>query len=530
MVSRPQRLDNAKLKVPFAPAPWDESTPAWQEIDRRIPPQHLARQIDAAVDGLNLEELFASYQGRGTQPHPPALLLKMVLYEMRQGKPSPAEWFRDSRESDSLKWLGRGLQPSRTCLYDFRDRLGPLLDGLNAQILQSAIQQGHAPARRAAIDGTTVAAAASRHKLVKSRTLQNRIEQLDQAIDADQTDADQTVADQAVAAAAQKAPAWMANQPATRQQQRERYGRALRRLEQLQRQNAQRRACKRQDPEKIVVSLSDPESACGRDKQKVFRPLYTVPLLLDLDSPFILGYEVFAQATDSGTLEPMLERTTQLSGRKPETLLGDATFAALSDLEACERRSVLLYTPVGENDYTQKRQKQPATNQFTQLPKSEFTWLPEAGTYRCPQGHRLAFEARYQRPRAGDAHVSSSRFRCPAEHCSACPLQSQCTTTPHRGRSVSRMDQEELIEALRKRMQTEEAKALYRLRSQTVELAYADMKTHRGLSRLRGSGLRRAKAQVGLFVLTHNLLALHKKAQGDDEAFRTTRTLEKHAA
>lgn len=525
MVSRPQRLDNAKLKVQFAPALWDESTPAWQEIDRRIPPQHLARQIDAAVEGLNLEEVFASYQGRGTAPWSPVLLLKMVLYEMHQGKPSPAEWFRDSRESDTLKWLGRGLQPSRTCLYDFRDRLGPLLDGLNAQVLESAVREGHASGRRAAVDGTTVAAAASRHKLVKSRTLQKRIEQLDRAIDADQT----ATPEDAGCAAAQT-PGWMANQPHTRRQQREQYGQAQRRIEQLQRQNSQRRACKRQDPEKIVVSLSDPESACGRDKQKVFRPLYGVQLLTDLDSPFILGYGVFAQATDSGTLEPMLERTAQLSGRKPDTLLGDATYAALPDLEACERHSVTLYAPVGENDYTQKRQKQPATNQFTQLPKTEFTWLPDEGTYRCPQGHRLAFEARYQRPRAGDANVTSSRFRCPAEHCRTCPLQSQCTTTPKRGRSVSRMDNEELIEALRERMQTNEAKTLYRLRSQTVELAYADMKTHRGLSRLRGRGLKRAKAQVGLFVLTHNLLALHKKAKGDDEAFPITRTLEKFAA
>jgi hypothetical protein len=36
-------------------------------------------------------------------------------------------------------------------------------------------------------------------------------------------------------------------------------------------------------------------------------------------------------------------------------------------------------------------------------------------------------------------------------------------------------------------------------------------------------------AQAGLFVLTHNLLALHKKAHGDDEAFQTTRTIEKLA-
>ena len=72
------------------------------------------------------------------------------------------------------------------------------------------------------------------------------------------------------------------------------------------------------------------------------------------------------------------------------------------------------------------------------------------------------------------------------------------------------MENEELLDELRERMQTPEAKTLYKLRSQTVELAYADMKEHRGLRRFRSRGLRRAKTQVGLIVLTHNLLAVQR--------------------
>jgi hypothetical protein len=78
-------------------------------------------------------------------------------------------------------------------------------------------------------------------------------------------------------------------------------------------------------------------------------------------------------------------------------------------------------------------------------------------------------------------------------------------------------------------MKTEEAKTLYRLRSQTVELAFADMKQHRSLRRLSGRGLRRAKAQVATTVLAHNLLALlqqEKNDHGDETLPKTTRTLQ----
>jgi len=57
-------------------------------------------------------------------------------------------------------------------------------------------------------------------------------------------------------------------------------------------------------------------------------------------------------------------------------------------------------------------------------------------------------------------------------------------------------------------MATPEAKRLYRLRRQTVELRYADLKEHRHLRRFTGRGLRRAKAQVAATVLAHNGLSL----------------------
>ena len=66
----------------------------------------------------------------------------------------------------------------------------------------------------------------------------------------------------------------------------------------------------------------------------------------------------------------------------------------------------------------------------------------------------------------------------------------------------------ELIEAHQQRMQTPEAKQLYRQRKQTVELAFADSKQHRGLRRISGYGLTKARLQTGLTVLVHNLLTL----------------------
>ena len=57
-------------------------------------------------------------------------------------------------------------------------------------------------------------------------------------------------------------------------------------------------------------------------------------------------------------------------------------------------------------------------------------------------------------------------------------------------------------------MATSEAKKLYRLRRQTVELGFADLKQHRSMRQFSGRGRFRAQRQIGLAVLVHNLLVV----------------------
>src|SRR3954449_4190296 len=201
----------------FAPPPWDRTSPQWLESDDSLSADHRARAIDEAVDRLDLTDLFDSYLGVGSMAHRPDLFLKIVLYEIQTGRHSPDQWAQDVRDRRSLQWLGLGIVPSRTRCYAFRDRLGPLLETLNRQILQSAVVQGITTASRGSLDGTLIAANASRHRSVNLSRLERRSAELDRVLAADQTGQDPGAI-----------PAWMARTPATRRRQRHRF-RAARR-------------------------------------------------------------------------------------------------------------------------------------------------------------------------------------------------------------------------------------------------------------------------------------------------------------
>jgi transposase len=507
-------------RAPGACVPWHDQHPERLALEQRLPAEHLARRLDLAVARLDLHDLLASYGSSGSAPYPPGLLLRAVLFQTERGHHSPATWYREARECEPLRWLLRGLLPSRSCWYTFRDRLAPLLPSLNDQPVAQALAAGLTPATRAAADGTLIAANASRHRLLNEATLEQRLRQLRAALAADSPSPPTSVAPAAPAATDPVPPTrttrpyWMAKQPAGRRAQHARYLRAQGQLAQRQVRNRGKVPAKRTAPARLVISTSDPEAALGLDKEKTFRPLYNVQVVDDLDSPFLLGYEVFAQPNDAGLLGTLLRGLQAVVRQHLAVLLTDTGYAGGADLRAAAELGVTVYAPLPKDNPTAK-----------QLPKSAFPWLPEAQTYQCPQGHRLVLEATGRTRRSSPEHVVVQRFRCPPVHCLACPLQAQCAKQPRSGRTVSRSEYEPEVEALRQRMTSPAAQELYKLRKQTVELVNADWKEHRRSRRFSGRGLTRVRGQVGLMVLVHNLLTLlaeEKKKTAADAALSPT--------
>jgi transposase len=455
---------------------------------------HPARIIDAFVDALDRTSLQASYLGVGSLAHNPDLMLKLVLYETDQGRLSPAQWARDSRDSDAVRWLGQGIQPSRSALYAFRDRLSQPVFEMHAQAIRQAKAEGLTAAEVAVLDGTSVRACASRHHLVNEDKLTKRLEELNAA-----------VAQDAAGQPIESQPYWMAATPHGRQAQLERYRQAGDELADRLAKNQERPKDKQLPRNKVKVSITDPEAPLGRDKEKVFCPMYTSEFVVDTASLLILSFDVFAQVTDAGTLAPMLDRTQEVTGAMLIQISTDAGYTSLLDLQECQERNVRLVAPVQENDFTAQKRAQAGP---PRIGKDQFQWLPEEQTYRCPEGHRLNYKGKEQKRRRDDNTVTQHRFHCPAEHCRACPLRERCVRDPEKGRTVKRLEGEELIEAHKKWMKTEEAKAANRLRGSVIERCFGDAKQHRNLRRLHGRGLKRAKAEIGLVILVQTALTL----------------------
>lgn len=467
------------------------SDPRWQQIDAKLPENDHARIVQRQVDRLDRDTVDRLYQGVGKAAYDPVTLLKMVLYQYLKGRRSPATWEEEARLNEAMQWLGYGYTPARRTWYDFRDRVGPAIESLHTELVQQAIVQEHLDPTTAVQDGTSIAACASRHRMVNQSTLTKRKALLDALIEGTLPPSDEL-------------PKWV---PPTLNGQLGLAGRmdiAAEVLAERIKQNAAKPSDKRKAPDQIQVSLTDPIAPLGRDKLKTYRPLYTIQMMVDPVSHLTVSYMCEPKANDNGTLAPMIDKTQEIVGGRLKTVLADGSYCSILDLRDAAERGIELIAPPSIS--SSSRQSKSRSGEI-QIPREAFRFDAQSNSYECPQGHRLAYRDREKKLRIGGRSVYQSRYQCAVELCEACPLAARCLSGKG-PRMIKRTEGEELMEAQREKMATDEAKARYRLRGQTVERGFGDAKGNRRVDRFHGRGLLRACCETGLLILAQTLLRL----------------------
>lgn len=386
-------------------------------------------------------------------------------------------------------------------MYDFRDRVGPVVEDLVDQIVQGAMAAGLLSGKRMVLDGTVIRSQASRHRLINQSRLDRRLAALELAMQ-------QEASGQPV----DPLPKWMAKTAHGRQRQFERYTAAAAVLKNRLEKNALRPKDKRLEERNVLVSPTDPEAAIGRDKEKVLCACYNVQFQVDSQSLMIVEYATNAQSTDSGLLPEVLDSTKAVLGFYPEQQLVDAGYVSIPDLRDCATRGVDLIGPYQENDYTaQKKAEKQSQTPAPQLGKELFQWQREQQTYVCPQGHVMDLERREKvTRRGGDLVLEQTQYRCPPVHCQACPLRDRCCRNPKTGRTIKRLEGEELVEQHLKKMENPAIKEIFRTRGSIIERSFGDGKEHRNFRRFHCRGRDRSHAEIGLLVLATNLLHLRR--------------------
>jgi transposase len=131
-----------------------------------VPAGHMAHFVrDVVRDELDLSLIVGSYQEeRGQPPYHPVMMTALLLYTYCQGIYSSRRIARACQERVDYMAVTAMQQPDFRTISDFRKRHLTALEGLFVQVLQLCRRSGLVKLGHVSLDGTKVQANASKHK------------------------------------------------------------------------------------------------------------------------------------------------------------------------------------------------------------------------------------------------------------------------------------------------------------------------------------------------------------------------------
>jgi transposase len=136
-----------------------------------LPPHHLARFVIDIVSQLDLSTLYARYGNRGGAPYAPEILLSLLFYAYATGVFSSRKIEQATQETAAFRFLAGNYHPDHDTISAFRKQFLPQLKDLFVQILLLAQQMGLLQMGNLHLDGTKIAADASKSKALSYKRL-----------------------------------------------------------------------------------------------------------------------------------------------------------------------------------------------------------------------------------------------------------------------------------------------------------------------------------------------------------------------
>ena len=444
-----------------------QSTLFPEVLDEVVSIDDPVRVIDAFVETLDLTALGFSKvaaEEMGRPPYAPGDLLKLYIYGYLHRVRASRRLESETRRNVQVMWLLNRLTPSFKTIADFRKDHAEAIVRVCRAFIQFCREQSLFGAELLAIDGTKIAAVASRKQVMTPK----RIERINAAIDRKIADylASMDEADRGEPAAAGK-PADVAAAIEVLKAQKERL--------QAQAQEMAARGLK----QKV---MTEPEAKLMRTPHG-HAVAYNAQTAVDAKHKLIAAFDLTNEGNDYGQLHPMAVQAKEAVGADEVAVVADTGYSNGEHGAQCEQDKITAIVPRPET-------VNPKGTQY--FSRDRFGYDHESDTWRCPAGETLSLYKTSQ---------TKQKKEYTSQACGACALKAQCTNTARR--VVVRHFYEDAREAMHRRAIADPI--WMRRRRETVEHPFGTMKWLMAGPRFLVKGLKKAKAELALGVLCYNL-------------------------
>src|SRR5882762_7475091 len=436
------------------------------DVEKLVDEDHVVRGIWSMVKRLDmgrLEKRIKAVEGRAGQSSlDPRLLTSLWIYATSLGVSSARELSRMCNYEPGCQWLTGMEAVNYHTLADFRVEDKEALDEMFVEVLGLLSAEGLVELTRVMQDGTKVKAQASGRSFRREDRIRKHLELARQQVEAMGSPDSEELTQQAI----------RARQRASREKQ-QRLEQALQELEELQKSRPE------SEKDKVRVSETDPQARVMKQSDGGFAPSYNVQISTEASHGIIVAVETTQAGNDYDQLTEGIQRVEANTGQTPAQMVVDGGYIKNGNIEVTAKRGVDLFGPEFYPD--------------------KFRYDPVTDTFKCPADKTLQRKQARQCEGRIEYH-----YRALESDCAACPFRDQCCPK-NATRGIVRREDSEAVKAFRAKMQTDEAKQIYRTRAQVAEFPNAWIKEKLGLRRFRLKGLSKVRIEAVWACLTYNI-------------------------
>lgn len=453
------------------------------EIENLIPEDHEARAIWEFVGKLDLSGFYQDIRtiegSAGRSCLSPQLLVSIWVYAYCRGVGYAREVGRLIECDPAFQWLTGMTLINYHTLSDFRVDHQEALNQMLIEVLGVLSAEGLITLQRVAQDGTKIKANARSGSFRREQRIQEHLAEAKQQVEA----LNESLVPEEFSARKMR----------TAQERVKKLELALQELEKV-------RALKKtaKEKEQARVSETDPEARIMKQSDGGFAPSYNVQISTDSQSGIIVGVEVTQAGNDTHELVPGVKKVEENCGRKPDQVLVDGGFTNKESIQEMADRKIDLIGSLSHPDFSSRAKGKGIDPEFT---VKAFHYDQKTDTYACPAGQKLIFQWKTK-----EKGQDVNRYHPTTNVCQSCPFKKKCCPTePKAGRSISRTVDSPAVAAFKKKMETEEAKKIYKQRGPLAEFSNLWIKSKLKLRQFVLQGLPKVNMEAIWACLATNI-------------------------
>ncbi len=528
------------------------------DLEAQIPPKHLVRVVNTAIEKMDTSALLTQYKGGGTSSYHPKMLLKVLVYAYTQQQYSSRKIAKALRENIYFMWLSGNQQPDFRTINRFRSEVvKEVIEDIFTAVLELLLEEGYVKLENYFLDGTKIEANANKYSWVwgkstrrykqklqeKVKELILQIEQVNEAENAEYGDKDleELGSDEPLDSVKLEAkiqelnqrlkaqndkpdasqgeaiqvtePAQPAAKPSKTKKKRGRRSKtglqktqdALKKLEEdcLPRQrkyeDQERKLAGRNSYSKTDVDATFMRMKDDYMKNGQLKPGYN--LQMGTEGQFVVGFSVHQRPGDPGCLVPHLQGVKAKLGRLPKNVIADSGYGSEENYAYLDAEQVGNY--VKYNTFGKEQRPRFKPNPFA---VDQMVYDTEQDELICPAGKRLTYQ--YSAHPKTDNGYRGERRCYEADDCIACPLKEQCTKAKGNRKVYLGLQLKAWRKQARDNLTSEAGKKLRSLRGVEVESVFGQLKEDWGFRKFLLRGIEKVKTEVGLLCIAQNMAKL----------------------